>query len=305
VRMQVRRIVAAAVAVTAAVVVSGCGGPGQAGSAVIIGTDVVPLERVQSQLVTALARADQLAQQSGSEIDPANVARGIVSEEVRHNLLTRRAAQDAIVVTDAQVDAYLDANGGVDAVLSRSLSDLPTTRERVRDFLVAAEIGQRVTPGLAVTIDMLFVASRDEAEQVTNTLAAGGPAADALFTPERDPRLDATFQAASNPNEASTVVFGVPVGTVGFFPLDGGEGQWLVFHVVDRRTDRPSDPAAIGSISQSQLASIGQRVVQPDGEALGIRVNPRYGAWDPVQSLVVPEGQQGGEIILPPAPPAG
>jgi hypothetical protein len=203
------------------------------------------------------------------------------------------------------VDAYLDANGGVDAVLSRSLSDLPTTRERVRDYLIAAEIGQRVTPGLAVTIDMLFVASRDEAEQVTNTLAAGGPAADALFTPERDPRLDATFQAASNPNEASTVVFGVPVGTVGFFPLDGGEGQWLVFHVVDRRTDMPSDPAAIGSISQSQLASIGQRVVQPDGEALGIRVNPRYGAWDPVQSLVVPEGQQGGEIVLPPAPPAG
>lgn len=302
-RMQVRRVVAAAVAVTAAVVVSGCGGPVQAGSAAIVGTDVVPLERVQSKLVTALAIAAE--QQPRSQDDPAEISRGIVTQEVMHNLLARRAAQDGIVVTDAQVDAYVEANGGVDTVRSDLLSDGPTLREWVRDLLVAEQIGQRVAPGLAVTIDMLFVASRDEARQVAHTLAAGGPAADALFIPSRNPALDATFQAASSPNEAAAVVFGVPVGTVGYFALDQAGTQWLVFRVVDRRTDMPSDPAAISSISQTQLALIGRRAVQPDSQALGIRVNPRYGEWDPVLSQVVAEGRQGGEIILPSAPPAG
>ncbi|OLT10969.1 hypothetical protein BJF78_28075 [Pseudonocardia sp. CNS-139] len=301
--MQVGRV-AAAVAVIAAVV-SGCGGPAQAGSAVIVGNDVVPLEAVQSQLNTALGRTDQIQQLNQQGVTTADLARRIVTREVIHDLLTRRAAADGIVVTDAQVDAYLDSNGGADAVLADSVYDLPTLRERVRDNLIAAELGRQLAPGLAVTIDIVAATSREEAEQTARTLQAGGPDADALF---RDPSVSARnelYQAVSSPNEAATVVFGVPEGTVGYFQPNPGQSQWIVFRVNDRSTTTPSDPAAVSSISQSQLAAIGERALQPDGEALGIRVNPRYGEWDPIQALVVAEGQVAGGILVPAAASAG
>ena len=293
--------VAATVAVVAAVV-SGCGGPDQAGSAVIVGNDTVPLERVQTQLGTAVNRTDQFAQYTAQGGTSADLARNIVTREVLHDLLTRRAQQDGIVVTDAQVDAELAANGGAEATLARTYYDMATLRDRVRDSLVAAQIGKRVVGGLAVTVDLVGAASRADAEQAARKLAAGGPEADALFGNPQTSARDAVFQAASAPSAAGTVVFGVPAGTVGVFQPDPSSASWAAFRVIDRRTDMPSDPAAVSNISQSQLITIGQREVQPAGEQIGIRVNPRYGEWDPVQFRVVPAGQQDGMIILPSAP---
>jgi hypothetical protein len=301
VRMQVGRV-AASVAVIAAVV-SGCGGPEQAGSAVIVGSETVPLETVQSQLSTALAKTDQFEQYSAQGGTAAGLARDIVTREVYHDLLTRVAARDGILVSEAQIDAELEANGGAEATLARTYYDLPTLRERVRDSLIAAQVAQREVPGLAVTADIVAADSREEAEATARTLAAGGPEAAAIFTdPARRARPATTVQAASSPADAATVVFGVPVGTVGAFQPDPGNSGWVVFRVVDRQTDVPSDPAALASLSQAQLATIGNRLLQPTGEAAGIRVNPRYGEWDPVQLRVVPEGQQAGIIILPAAP---
>jgi hypothetical protein len=295
--MQVGRV-AASVAVIAAVV-SGCGGPDQAGSAVIVGADTVPLGQVQSQLNTALSRTDQFAQYTAQGGTAADIARSIVTREVMHDLLTRRAQQDGIVITDAQVDAELAANGGAEASLARTYYDMPTLRERVRDSLIASAIGQRAAAGLAVTVDLVGAPTREAAEQAARTLAAGGPAADALFANPQMSVRNAVYQAASSPGAAGTVVFGVPAGTVGVFQPDPSQAGWAAFRVDDRRTDMPSDPAAVSSISQSELLAIGQRDVQPDGEQLGIKVNPRYGEWDPVQFRVVAAGQSGGMIILP------
>lgn len=305
VRMQVGRV-AATVAMIAAVV-SGCGGPDQAGSAVIIGQDAVSLERVQSQLTTALSRADVFAQYTAQGGSAATLSRDVVTSEVLHDLLARRAAQDGIVITDAQVDAELAGNGGAEATLARTYYDMPTLRERVRDSLIAMQIAQRAVPGLAVTVDLVGAASRADAEQAARTLAKGGPEADALFTNPQTAVRNATYQAASAPAAAGTVVFGVPAGTVGVFKPDPQGSTWAAFRVIDRRTDMPSDPAAVSNISQAELLAIGQRAVQPAAEQLGIRLNPRYGEWDPVQFRVVPAGQQDGMIILPsaPAPPVG
>jgi hypothetical protein len=225
-----------------------------------------------------------------------------------HILLDRRAAADGIVVSDSQVNAALDASGGADAAVGDTFYDVATLRERVRDNLIAAELGRRLVSGLSVTADLLAVTSREEAEQSARTLAAGGPAADALFTDPRTSLRGAVYQAASSPNEAATVVFGVPVGTVGYFQPNQGQSQWIIFRVTDHRTDVPADPAAVSSVSQMQLSAIGERAVQQDGEALGIRVNPRYGEWDPIELRVVPADQQTGGIILPsssPSPAAG
>jgi hypothetical protein len=77
VRMRVSRVVVAVLA--AGVLVGGCGGPDQAGAAVIVDGSVVPLERVQSQLDTALSRPDRLAALTAQGGGPADVARSIAS----------------------------------------------------------------------------------------------------------------------------------------------------------------------------------------------------------------------------------
>jgi len=297
--MQVGRVAAAVV--VAGAVISGCGGPDQAGSAVIIGGNAVPLETVQSQLDTALGKTELFGQLTSSGATPADLSRSIVTSEVMHDLLERSAAQDGIVVTDAEVDAQLAQNGGAQAVVDGSLYDLPTLRQRVRDELIAAQVAQRSVGGLSVTADLVATTSRDDAEAKARTLVAGGPAAAALFGDPRTSQRDTTFQATSAPGNAGTVLFGVPVGTVVAFQPDPQQSTWIVFRVTERRTDAPSDPAAVSGISQSQLASIGRRLLQPMADQVGIRVNPRYGVWDPIQLQVVAADQQTGTIISPPA----
>jgi hypothetical protein len=300
--MQVGRV-AAAVAVLGAVI-SGCGGPDQAGSAVIIGADSVPLSRVQSQLDTALSKTDQIARITAQGGTTADLSRSIVTREVLHDLLQRRAAAEGIVVTDAQIDAELAGSGGVDAIVDGSLYDHSTLRQRVRDDLIAAQLAQRSVAGLAVTADLVAATSRADAEAKAQTLARGGPAADALFTDPRVAERGTTVQAASNPNEAGSVLFGVPVGGVVAFQPSPQESTWIVFKVTDRRTDAPSDPAAVSNMSQAQLTTIGERMLQQDAEKLGVRVNPRYGVWDPIQLRVVADGQQTGTVLSPSTAPA-
>lgn len=288
----------AAVAVIGAVV-SGCGGPSQAGTAAFVGDNAIPLERVQTQLDAALAKKDLIAQLTSQGGSTAGVARSIVTRAVLHDLLARRAADDGIVVTDAQVDAQIAQSGGADALLDGSLYDLPTLRERVRDDLIAAQLAQREVGGLAVTADLVAATSREKADAAAAALQAGGAQADALFSDPRTSARGTTFDAASSPDNASTVLFGVPAGTVVSFQPSPQQSTWIVARVVDRRTDAPSDPAAVSSISQSQLVAIGERLLQPTADQVGIRVNPRYGVWDPIQLRIVGEDQQVGSILPP------
>ena len=296
-RMQVGRV-AAAVAVVAAVV-SGCGGPSQAGTAVFVGEQAVPLERVQTQLDTALAKGDLIAQLKAQGGSTSDLARSIVTRAVLHDLLARRAAEEGIAVTDAQVDAQIAENGGASALLDGSLYDLPMLRERVRDDLIAAQLAQREVAGLAVTADLVAATSRADADAKAAALQAGGAEADSLFSDPRTSARDTTFDAASSPDNASTVLFGVPAGTVVTFQPNPQQSTWIVAKVVDRRTDAPSDPAVASAISQSQLIAIGERMLQPTAEEVGIRVNPRYGVWDPIQLRIVAEDQQVGTILPP------
>jgi hypothetical protein len=297
VRMQVGRVVAAAVVVGA--VVSGCGGPSQAGTAVFIGEDAVPLERVQTQLDTALSKGDLIAQITAQGGSTADLARSIVTRAVMHDLLALRAAEEGIAVTDAQVDAFITENGGADALLDGSLYDLPMLRERVRDDLIAAQLAQREVAGLAVTADLVAATSRADADAKAATLRAGGAEAEALFGDPRTSARDTTFDAASSPDNASTVLFGVPADTVVTFQPNPEQSTWIVARVVDRRTDAPSDPAVVSSISQAQLVAIGERMLQPTADQVGIRVNPRYGVWDPVQLRIVAEDQRVGTVLPP------
>jgi len=290
---------ALAVVATVGVVLSGCGtGPSQVGSAVIVGTTAVPLEQVQSRLDVALGKTDAVAQLRSSGIGAPDIARDVVTGAVLHDLLARTAAADGITVTEADVDAALAQSGGADAALSQSLYDLSAIRERTRDRLIAVRHAQRTVPGLTVTADLIAAESRDDAAAKARVLAAGGPEADALFTDNpQNSRRSMSYQAVNSPEAASTVLFGLPVGRTAYFQPSPQQGGWIVLRVTDRKVDPNADANAAASLGEADLAAIGQRLLQPLADEVGVRVNPRFGVWDPVSMRVVAADQQGGAIL--------
>ena len=66
------------------------------------------------------------------------------------------------------------------------------------------------------------------------------------------------------------MLFGTPVGGVVAFQPDQRQSTWIVFQVTDRRTDAPFDQQAVSAISSTQKVTIGERLLQPDAERLGV-----------------------------------
>ena len=291
-RMQVGRVVAVVAVVGA--VVSGCGGPDQAGSAVIVGDTVVSLESVQDQLTAALARvpAENKQQDTG-----AQVARDIVTKEILHGLLQRQAAAAGITVADSDVDAFIAQQGGTQALLQGSILDVDGLRGQVRDNLIAIALAKRSVGGLEITADLVAATSKAEALADAQKLAAGGPGAAALFGDPQTSQRGGVYSGAATPSIGSSPLFGASQGDTVYFQPSPQQATWIVAHVTGRRTDARSDPAALSRISQDQLVGIGQRTLQPVADQLGIRVNPRYGVWDPIALRVVAADQVSGGLV--------
>ena len=292
------RMVAAVAAVGA--IVSGCGNaPSQIDSAVIIGSTAVPLDQVQSRLDVALGKKDVVTQLAASGVGPPDIARDLVTRTVLHDLLTRTAATQGIAVADPDVDAAIAQGGGADAALDQTLYDLPALRDWVRDRLIAARYAQRVLPGLTVTADVMTATSRDDAADKARVIAAGGPDADALFAQNVDTsRRAVAYQAAKSPEAASTVLFGLAPGRTAYFqPSPGPQSSWIVVRVTGQQMTPNADPASVGGLGDSDLATIGERLLQPLAEQVGVRVNPRYGVWDPISLRVVAPNQVDGAIL--------
>lgn len=296
---------ATAVAVVGALS-SGCGtGPGQVGSAVIVGSRSVPTSEVQGRLDQTFARKELVDQLTAHGVGAPEIARDVVTQTVLHELSVRAAAAEGIVVQPADIDAELQLRGGAETLLERWLFDLPLLRERIGDELIAERLAAKQVNGLAVIVDILGVASREQAVTAARLLAAGGPGAEELFTQNPQTSLQGfEYRAGANPEIATSAVFGTPVGSTGYFQPTPGQDSWIVFRVLDRRVQAPAAAAesdAVATIGKAGLADIGIRLLQPVAAQAGVRVNPRYGVWDPIAMRVVAEDRVTGAILPPSA----
>lgn len=298
----------AAVGVTVGLlVVTGCGsGPNQLGAAAIVGQTVIPVEQVQSQLDTALARLDreqraQLVQ--GRHLD--DISRNIVTLAIRHELLVEAARRERISVTKEEVTKVLDALGGAEQASRGTVITPAGFRVRARDQLIAVKLGRRALEGLAVTVDYTTVTSRNDAFALARRLAEHPDRARELIRAEKDAgaaaMLGARLVAAENPELAAAPVFGVPKGTVVAFPVDQSASQWLVALVRSRTENAPVANAGAGVVEPDPevLEQVGIRQLVPLAADLGVRVNPRYGIWDPVSLAVVPNEDELGGLVMP------
>lgn len=293
-RSQVGRVVAVVTIVGA--VVSGCGsGPAQTGSAVIVGAEAIPLGEVQEDITAALA-PDRASIAAGAGLtDPQAVARFVVTDAVRHDLLARRAAQEGLAVTDEQVDAELAASGDPAGV---SLYSGERAREEARDRLLAAALGARYVDRLAVALEVAVVSTEQEALATARALAAGGQEAAAALAalPEGTSQaIDVT--AAQALGQFPLFPFGTAAGSVVVTepPQEGLEYE--VVRIVEQRDQPGAGPSAVDRVPGAQLAAFGYQLLQPRATELGVRVNPRFGVWDPLQMAVVAEDAVAGTVV--------
>ena len=294
-----------AVLLLAGAVLAGCGsGPRQAGSAVIVGDQAVPLAEVQRRVDAVLTNPEVMRDVKAQGGTPADVARFLATSEVQHLLLAESARRENITVTDQQVDREL-ANPATAQRLEASLVfDPADAREAVRDQLIARQLAERYLDRLTVTVDIVVAESKADALAKARQLAAGPAEADALLRAEgRNAQRDLRLRASLVPRQAALFLFGTPAGRVIAAQTSESPESWTVLRVTER--EAPPAPPGTGSGSVAQLDAqtiddIGRRLTQPLAEELGVRVNPRYGTWDPMFLAVVPPGQQ-SSIVLPAA----
>lgn len=297
-------------------VLAGCGtGPDRVGAAAVVGNTVIPIDEIQSNLRTAvpdlrIAVDQQAAQQGiapGSPIPPqllAQESRRLVTVRVLHELIAEQSRRDGIVVAPQRVDAALASAGGAEAAAAGSGFDPATIRGLVADQLAAGDIGRQVFDRLQVTIDYATAPDRDAAEALARQVAADPSQAPQLFGRGGAGAAGLTLrpgadQGAGLRSTASSLLFGLPAGTVTITPggssqagggQDPAQGPWSVIHVRERNLDAP--PAAPGvtpasAVDEDTMFGFGLRQLQPLALELGVTVSPRYGAWDPTQLDVV------------------
>jgi hypothetical protein len=73
--------------------------------------------------------------------------------------------------------------------------------------------------------------------------------------------------------------------------------------VVKNRADRGAQPSehapAIDQIQPAVLEAVGLRQLARVADEVGVRLNPRYGLWDPVTLQVVSEENETGGFVAP------
>lgn len=291
----------AAVCTVVAMALAGCGGPSQVGSAIILGGDTVSVAAVQGSIDSALARKADLAAQTTQPIADADIARYVVGGEVEHALITQAAGRAGVTVPADAVDAALANTDDRSLLLDRTLFAGEDLRSRATDHATAVALAERYVDGLAVTVDIAAATTREDADTKARALAAGGAEAEKVLADPRTAQAGQVYRAAADPDTATTVVFGVPEGSVVSFQPSPGQGIWLVVKVTDRQTDAgpvdPAVPSAAGTVDRDTLASIGQRIAQADGGP--VELNPRFGEWDATRLAVVAPGQQAGSVLAP------
>ncbi|MBB2934704.1 hypothetical protein FHX82_001724 [Amycolatopsis bartoniae] len=308
-------------AVAACLLLAGCGsGPSQVRAAFLLGDTEVSQDTVQ-QLIDKAVREQPAAQQLSQQHKLDQLGREIVGQLAQHELLVKAARQEGLVADEATVSGLLgedplvtpvSANGVDPSQLARQIAYRARDhREVFTDYGLMQALGRKHFGGLSVTYDYTVVTSddggaqpqsmRDKAFAKAERMAASPAAADQVLREDAAAGVQTgsgqQISAVQSPAAASTVLFGVPQGTVVAFQPSQQDTTWLVAVVRQRDSGVPSTAQQSAEPTEDQLVSTGLRLLQPYSEQL--RINPRYGVWDPVAMAVAPSAAESTGFVAP------
>ncbi len=307
----------ALIAVLAAcLLLAGCGsGPSQVGAAFLLGDREVTQDRVQGLIDKAVRdqpAAQQLAQQHKLDL----LGREVVTQLVLHELVGRAAQREGLVVDEALVERTLAQDPlavpvpttGVDpSQLARQIAYRARDhREAITDQVLMQALAQKYFPRMTVTLDYTSVVSddggaqpksmREKALAKAERMAAGPDAATRVIREDAasgtQTNVGERIPAVQAPDLAATVVFGALPGDVVAFQPSSEQAGWIIAVVRQRDLSTPQQADQSADPSTNQLVAIGMRLLQPYADDGGLKVNPRYGVWDPVAMSVAPSAAE-------------
>jgi hypothetical protein len=286
--------------------ISGCGANQLSAAALVDGTEI-SVDQVHDQLVSVLTREGPQARvqlAAGHQLD--DVSRKIVTLRIRHQLLDIAARRNGLTADQAQVDRLITEVGGAEAASKGTIFDASTYRERTKDKLLLVALGRAALRNSSVTVDYTTAATRTAAKQRVDELsAAGAKRAQQIIDGDvragKSAELGKRIVAADDPVFATTLAFGVAEGTVvGFQPDD--TKPWFIM-VVKNRTDSGAQASQhapqLEQIEPALLEAIGLRQLTEVSNEVGVRLNPRYGVWDPSTLQVVSDQNETGGFVAP------
>lgn len=282
-------------------------GASQVGAAAFVGATKIPLGQVHGQLLAVLAKeGPQVRIELAAGHQLGDLSRKILTVQIRHQLLEIAARRAGLAVDQARVNQLIKEAGGVAAGSKGTIFDANSYRQRVKDKLLMAALGRLAVRNSAVTVDYTTADTRTAAKRRVEELSQAGPtrarqSIDADLRAGKDAELDKPIVAADDPIFATTPAFGVTDGTVVAFQLDDTM-PWVIM-VVNSRTNRGTQPSAhaphLDQIDPAVLEAIGLRQLGPVAQALGVRLAPRYGVWDPVNLQVVSDENEISGFLAP------
>jgi len=330
-----RRLALLATAGLAVVTLSGCGdNPVRAGAAATVG-DVRITTTDLNGLVTRGLADPQAEQQLGA--DKAAFQRQTLSRLINHQVLAEAAKQKSVTVTDGDVDKRIaefeQQAGGAQQLEQQAAQNgiaKQDLRSFVRDIVLNDALGDKLTADVQVPQAQLQAAYQQNAAQNDQVHAAHilvadkATADDILSQVQADPSTFAAL-AAKYSTDTSNKDKGGDLGFAGrgafvkefedavfaakpgdFFVVKTQFGYHVV-HVIERRTTTLAQalPDLRRQILQKEREQATADLLSKVAKQLGVKVNPRFGQWNPTQGSVDPVKVDGSSVSSPIPSPGG
>ncbi|MBO0839659.1 MAG: SurA N-terminal domain-containing protein, partial [Sciscionella sp.] len=307
--MNSRRIAALVGVAATGALLAGCGsGPNQTNAAAIVGDKVISIDDVQAQMNTMV---DKTPPSQQTQLD--STTRQLLTWQVRHQLLTQLAPKLGLSVPDSQVDDAIKSSGGEQKIAEGTIVDPSMVHQLVADQLLLGKLADKELPGVSVTFDIVKVSDRTQATEIAQKLAADPASEPSLLQQmagqgvpaESNQQLTgATVASQSAPPQFLAIPANTAAGVA--VPQQDGSTAWFVVFVHKRTVDA-SKQAKDKPTSQQlgQLAQFGAPLLSSHAQGVGIKINPRYGAWNALDGAVeAPNSDSASLTIRPAAVPA-
>ncbi|WP_020496471.1 hypothetical protein [Sciscionella marina] len=280
--------------VLAGVLLAGCGtGPAEVDSAAIIGKDSVPLAGFQHE-ITRLIDTKQAAKQVQRQRTMDQAARNLLTIRVQHRIVRDVAAREHLSVDQGFVNRQMSVPG-LDKFLETQVLDRAGFAGYQADLSLMMDLARKQADRLTVRADIVGgldpAQARELAANIARQPAKGG---DLMRTASPDAELNQTLRPAEG---VPTTVFSGTPGSVLAFPAGGQDARWYVVRVLSRDQGQPSQGQ--DRLSLDALAGVGRALLVPDAQRIGVRINPRFGAWDDYTLSVVPSGAEKRVLAFP------